>query len=127
MRLGTWLSTATATRSSATAFLRDRSGERISRSPIHPILPHRSRKSLLFQPRPWCIRVTVTLGQSAKSASPIHSSTARRESSAPDNSETAMTDTTRIEKDPLGTLPVPSNALYGVQTLRAVQNFPISG
>ena len=38
-----------------------------------------------------------------------------------------MTDTTRIEKDPLGTLPVPSNALYGVQTLRAVQNFPISG
>ncbi|HMA21341.1 MAG TPA: lyase family protein, partial [Gemmatimonadaceae bacterium] len=38
-----------------------------------------------------------------------------------------MTETTRIEKDPLGTLPVPSNALYGVQTLRAVQNFPISG
>ena len=35
--------------------------------------------------------------------------------------------TTRIEKDPLGTLEVPSDALYGVQTLRAVQNFPISG
>src|SRR5687768_15477303 len=38
-----------------------------------------------------------------------------------------MTDTTRTEKDPLGELPVPSDALYGVQTLRAVRNFPISG
>ena len=34
---------------------------------------------------------------------------------------------TRTEKDPLGSLEVPANALYGVQTLRAVQNFPISG
>src|SRR5436853_7255556 len=34
---------------------------------------------------------------------------------------------TRTEKDPLGTLDVPTDALYGVQTLRAVQNFPISG
>ena len=38
-----------------------------------------------------------------------------------------MTTNTRIEKDPLGELAVPSDALYGVQTLRAVQNFPISG
>jgi fumarate hydratase, class II len=38
-----------------------------------------------------------------------------------------MTDETRIEKDPLGELAVPDAALYGVQTLRAVQNFPISG
>src|SRR5687767_814492 len=39
-----------------------------------------------------------------------------------------MTDNNfRIEKDPLGQLPVPADALYGVQTLRAVQNFPISG
>ena len=38
-----------------------------------------------------------------------------------------MTETTRIEKDPLGELAVPSDALYGVQTLRAVRNFPISG
>ena len=38
-----------------------------------------------------------------------------------------MTAATRTEKDPLGTLEVPSDALYGVQTLRAVQNFPISG
>ena len=35
--------------------------------------------------------------------------------------------TTRTEKDPLGELQVPSNALYGVQTVRASQNFPISG
>jgi aspartate ammonia-lyase len=38
-----------------------------------------------------------------------------------------MTGKTRMEKDPLGTLEVPADALYGVQTLRAVQNFPISG
>jgi aspartate ammonia-lyase len=37
-----------------------------------------------------------------------------------------MTDTRR-EKDPLGPLDVPIDALYGVQTLRARQNFPISG
>jgi len=34
---------------------------------------------------------------------------------------------TRREKDPLGPLDVPTDALYGVQTLRAKQNFPISG
>src|SRR6185503_16883475 len=34
---------------------------------------------------------------------------------------------TRIERDPLGELPVPSWALYGIQTERARQNFPISG
>jgi aspartate ammonia-lyase len=38
-----------------------------------------------------------------------------------------MSSATRIEKDPLGELAVPVDALYGVQTLRAVQNFPISG
>ena len=35
--------------------------------------------------------------------------------------------TTRIEKDPLGEKPVPADALYGIQTLRAVENFPVSG
>ncbi|WP_242343919.1 aspartate ammonia-lyase [Anaeromyxobacter terrae] len=34
---------------------------------------------------------------------------------------------TRIEKDTLGEVPVPADALYGAQTARAVQNFPISG
>jgi aspartate ammonia-lyase len=38
-----------------------------------------------------------------------------------------VTEATRVEKDPLGALAVPADALYGVQTLRAVQNFPISG
>src|SRR6185503_11265499 len=33
----------------------------------------------------------------------------------------------RTEKDPLGPLDVPDDALYGVQTQRAVQNFAISG
>ena len=34
---------------------------------------------------------------------------------------------TRMEKDPLGEKPVPTDALYGIQTLRAAENFPISG
>jgi aspartate ammonia-lyase len=34
---------------------------------------------------------------------------------------------TRVEKDPLGEKQVPASALYGIQTLRAVENFPISG
>ncbi len=34
---------------------------------------------------------------------------------------------TRIERDPLGEKPVPAAALYGIQTLRAAENFPISG
>ena len=38
-----------------------------------------------------------------------------------------MTEKTRTEKDPLGSLEVPADSLFGVQTLRAVQNFPISG
>jgi len=33
----------------------------------------------------------------------------------------------RIEKDSMGELQVPENALYGAQTQRAVNNFPISG
>ena len=33
---------------------------------------------------------------------------------------------TRIERDSLGELPVPADALYGIQTERARQNFPIS-
>ncbi len=33
----------------------------------------------------------------------------------------------RIEKDSLGELQVPADALYGVQTQRAVLNFPVSG
>src|SRR5690348_13131073 len=35
--------------------------------------------------------------------------------------------TTRIERDPLGEKAVPADAMYGIQTLRAAENFPISG
>lgn len=38
-----------------------------------------------------------------------------------------MTDNYRIEKDSLGEVQVPRAALYGAQTQRAVQNFPVSG
>jgi len=34
---------------------------------------------------------------------------------------------TRTERDPLGEKEVPASALYGIQTLRATENFPISG
>ncbi|MGK9522648.1 class II fumarate hydratase, partial [Salmonella enterica subsp. enterica] len=33
---------------------------------------------------------------------------------------------TRIERDSMGELQVPADALYGAQTQRAVDNFPIS-
>src|SRR5262245_2846154 len=38
-----------------------------------------------------------------------------------------MTESFRRERDPLGELQVPADAYYGVQTARAVENFPISG
>jgi fumarate hydratase class II len=38
-----------------------------------------------------------------------------------------MSDQFRIEKDSLGEMKVPADALYGPQTQRAVENFPISG
>lgn len=34
---------------------------------------------------------------------------------------------TRIERDSMGELEVPENALYGAQTQRAINNFPVSG
>jgi fumarate hydratase class II len=38
-----------------------------------------------------------------------------------------MTATTRVERDSLGSLDVPAEALWGAQTQRAVENFPPSG
>jgi len=38
-----------------------------------------------------------------------------------------VSDAERIEKDSMGEMRVPANALYGAQTQRAVENFPISG
>ena len=34
---------------------------------------------------------------------------------------------TRIERDSMGELQVPQDALYGAQTQRAINNFPVSG
>src|SRR5439155_20841228 len=34
---------------------------------------------------------------------------------------------TRTEKDSLGTKQIPSHVYYGIQTARAVENYPISG
>ena len=39
----------------------------------------------------------------------------------------ADTSATRIEHDSMGELRVPADALWGAQTQRAVQNFPMSG
>jgi len=41
--------------------------------------------------------------------------------------EIPMASDTRTEKDSLGEYPVPAAAWYGIQTARAVDNFPISG
>ena len=38
-----------------------------------------------------------------------------------------MTEAVRLEKDSMGELEIPDRAYYGIQTLRAIQNFPISG
>ncbi len=40
---------------------------------------------------------------------------------------TSNNDLFRTEKDSLGELPVPHEAYYGIQTARAIENFPISG
>jgi aspartate ammonia-lyase len=41
--------------------------------------------------------------------------------------EEKMKNNFRIEKDSLGEVKVPADVYYGVQTQRAVDNFPISG
>ena len=38
-----------------------------------------------------------------------------------------MTEGTRTERDSMGEMEVPIDAYYGAQTMRAIQNFPISG
>ncbi|HET7028120.1 MAG TPA: class II fumarate hydratase [Candidatus Limnocylindrales bacterium] len=44
-----------------------------------------------------------------------------------DPTRSASTATTRVERDSMGEVEVPSDALYGASTQRAVLNFPISG
>jgi len=48
-------------------------------------------------------------------------------SSAGTASQTTPSTPTRVEHDLLGERRVPDDALYGIQTLRALENFPISG
>jgi fumarate hydratase class II len=46
---------------------------------------------------------------------------------APNNPPPAATGGFRTETDSMGDVPVPSSALFGAQTQRAVENFPVSG
>src|SRR5262245_61646336 len=41
--------------------------------------------------------------------------------------EARMSESHRIERDTMGEMRVPNSALYGAQTARAIENFPISG
>ena len=52
----------------------------------------------------------------------------RRTRTAPPSQSTSSSASgkTRIERDTMGELPVPTDAYYGVQTARAIENFPIS-
>ena len=45
----------------------------------------------------------------------------------PSSTQAAPRPQTRTERDPLGELEIPADAYYGVQTARAIRNFPISG
>src|ERR1700747_3666542 len=38
-----------------------------------------------------------------------------------------MAEAFRVERDTMGEMRVPASALYGAQTARAIENFPISG
>ncbi len=49
-----------------------------------------------------------------------------RTSPATNGRDNSLAISTRMERDTMGELPVPSNAYYGVQTARAIENFPIS-
>ncbi|MDQ3927867.1 MAG: lyase family protein, partial [Chloroflexota bacterium] len=44
-----------------------------------------------------------------------------------DNTDNLGNEAYRTERDSLGDVPVPQNALYGAQTARAIRNFPITG
>src|SRR5512133_1614859 len=52
---------------------------------------------------------------------------ARRKQAATRGAARAVGARTRLEKDTMGEVRVPASALWGAQTARAVENFPISG
>src|SRR5688572_5491437 len=47
--------------------------------------------------------------------------------SAPTGTTAGAERRSRVEQDFLGSLEIPEDAYYGVQTARAIRNFPISG
>src|SRR5574337_2101515 len=49
-----------------------------------------------------------------------------RKTPAPSSPASAAPSKTRLERDTMGELQVPADAYYGVQTARAIENFPIS-
>ena len=79
--------------------------------------------SNLFVMRPRTSVIAVLHGRSSAIGSA--SSSASKTSARPHNR--IMKDSFRIERDTMGDMQVPASALYGPQTARAVQNFPISG
>ena len=44
-----------------------------------------------------------------------------------EDSKTTLAHAYRIEHDSLGELPVPADAYWGINTQRAIGNFPVSG
>ena len=42
-------------------------------------------------------------------------------------SDSSQSDSWRVERDSMGERHIPNTAYYGIQTLRAIENFPISG
>ncbi len=52
---------------------------------------------------------------------------AQRKAARTRDAARAVTSRTRVEKDTMGEVRVPATALWGAQTARAVENFPISG
>src|SRR5690349_13809772 len=72
-------------------------------------------------------------GTSDRSEPPMAASPDRRDDAgmaseqAPLEGDAAATGGYRIERDTMGEVRVPADALWGAQTQRAVENFPISG
>src|SRR5690242_5349620 len=74
--------------------------------------------------RPWVDLVEA--GGLSLSWRPKLGSPSRMERRMKTPSEHSASIGTRIERDTMGELAVPANAYYGVQTARAIENFPIS-
>ncbi len=80
---------------------------------------HRSRVTLAV--------CALTLVSACNRTQPVPSSETSHEAYREAPKPAAPTGPTRTEKDLLGAKEIPADAYYGVQTLRAIENFPISG